>query len=180
MKPFEFDVERLANVKGMNYDLAFKLVKVYPTPADLLGLDAAVLLLTIKGMTLEAADGALVYAHVLRKQDKEAGVVVGPVSIASLQALYDKAINAWLEKGMIFTGPSLVRIGGVDLWVKAEKRYFIISLQDGQDLSSYKVTGVTSLVNALSTMGRRQWQLPLDGVLRGLISFVESYETDRL
>ena len=78
MKPF--DTNRLGCVKGMNYELAFKLVKVYPTPADLLGLDAVDLLLTIKGMTLEAADGALVYALALRKQDKEAGVVVGPVS----------------------------------------------------------------------------------------------------
>ena len=174
MKPF--DVDRLANVKGMNYDLAFKLVKVYPTPADLLRLDAVDLLLTIKGMTLEAADGALVYADALRKQDVPPVVAANSVSIDSLQALYDTAIETWLRKGMITTGPLRVTFEGIDLWVKAVSRCFYIDARDfGSTAGGYRVWGPTSLVNALSTMGWQLWQLPIDGVLRGLISFAESY-----
>ncbi|MFZ2202001.1 MAG: hypothetical protein WAV56_01250, partial [Microgenomates group bacterium] len=170
MKPF--DVNRLASVKGMNYDLAFSLVRVYPTAADLLGLDVLDLLLTIEGMSLEAADGALVYAHVLRKQDVPPVVAANSVSIDSLQALYDTAIETWLRKGMITTGPLRVTFEGIDLWVKAVSRCFYIDACDfGSTAGGYRVWGPTSLVNALSTMGRRQWQLPLDGVLRGLISF---------
>ena len=102
-------------------------------------------------------------------------VVANSVSVASLQSLYDRAINAWLEKGMITAGPLLVTLEGVNLWVRAKRRYFIISLQDGRDSGSYKVWSPASLVNALDTMRGGLWQLPIDGVLRRLISFAESY-----
>jgi len=177
----QFDVDRLANVKGMNFVLAFRLVRVYPTPADLLGLDAADLFLTINGMTLEAADGALVYALALRKQDKEALVaVVSSVSIASLQALYDTAVETWLRKGMITAGPLKVTFGGVDLWVKAVSRCFYIDTKDfGQRPAGYRVWGTSSLVTALCTMDGEQRRLPIDGILRGLISFAENYGADQ-
>lgn len=176
MKPF--DVGRLANVKGMNFELAFRLVKVYPTPADLLGLDAADLLLTIEGMSLEAADGALVYALALGKQAVVLGSTPHVVSVANLQALYDTAIETWLRKGMITAGPLKVTFGGVDFWVKAERRYFMIATSgfvQNPGTGYYKVFGPTILVNMLSTMGGRVWFLPIDGVLRRLISFAESY-----
>lgn len=100
------------------------------------------------------------------------------VSIASLQTLYDTAIETWLRKGMITAGPLKVALGeGVNLWVKAERRYFLIAAHDfGQNHAlGYKVWGSSSLVNMLCTMGGRAWLLPIDGVLRTLISFAESY-----
>lgn len=103
-------------------------------------------------------------------------VVANSVSIANLQAMYDRAINAWLEKGMIFALPLRVTIEGVDLWIKAVSHCFYIDARDfGSTAGGYRVWGPTSLVNALSTMGQQLWQLPIDGVLRTLISFAESY-----
>ena len=107
-------------------------------------------------------------------------VVSSQVSVASLQALYDTAVETWLRKGMITAGPLKVTFGGVDLWVKAVSRCFYIDTKDfGQSPAGYRVWGTSSLVTALCTMDGEQRRLPIDGILRALISFAESYSADQ-
>lgn len=104
-------------------------------------------------------------------------VVVSSVTIVNLSALLTSAFHAWELQRMFTPKPFLVPIDtATSLYVRAvTDGYFEVSAGiTHADEPVYRVNQVVDLVNALYMMEGRYWRVPIDGLIRALISFAES------
>ena len=105
-------------------------------------------------------------------------VVASSATLTNLNAQLTLAFQVWEARGLFTDKPLSVPIDDLGLTLLSVKAsacgHFEVSAATIYAEPVYQVRNVADLVNALYRMDGRYWRVPIDGVIRALISYAES------